>query len=687
MPRWQRVRAIATGLMLALGSTLGLSAQAAERLTVTLGPLSQTVTVADLQHYATTGEVPESLALYRWLLNEQVQQALLSRAPLEPSVGKRLVNDILDSSAGDRLLQTLQAILPTSSRADLHTALSESASHDHGLTFLGFLHEYPQADVTLDLSAAFTLASEMNLPYWQSQALSSVLDRELTIPQSATFSNALDPTEEGSHWVRRQTLLLRDRDRHRSIPVDLYWTRRSRGPLIVISHGFGADRRFLGYLAHHLASHGFTVAALEHPGSNVTWLSAVVSGRVLSNNFMNVLPATEFIDRPKDVSFLLSELSRLNQRSGYLQGKVNTNEAIVIGHSLGGYTALSLAGAELSLDNLRQFCGSPKQFGLSMADWLQCTAADLPSDVPDLRDRRVKRVIALNPLMGRLFDQDSLTQNVRIPTLVTTSTSDAITPAISQQLLPYTHLQGEERYLLTAIGATHLSVGDPENLNPAVSTNPFVRERGNDETVALRELVKGVTLAFVKQETPEADRYSQFLTAAYAQSLSSPDLKLRLNTDVSPNLSTWLERAAEPLNQMTLTPPAQPEQRRVLRVTYAGITVVLVGLPLLMFFLPGSIPLATVRFFRRGRGRSSLFDCDATDDRLEPDLLSAPSAKRPDDPDDLPDLVILAETQVLTEPQILTAAQILAEAQSLMETGIWAETRVEPPPETDSSIP
>lgn len=599
--------AIATALSLALGSTFSSPARSAEHLTVQLGPLTETIPVQELQHYATTGEVPKSLGPYRWALNEQVQQLLLSRAPIAPSAGRQLVDDVLQSSAGDRLLQTLEAMLPGSSRHDLHQALSDAATQETGLTFLGFLEAYPQDTVTLDLSAVFTLASEMNLPYWQSEALSSVLERELTVPQAATFANDIDPTQRGYRWVQQQTMLLRDRERHRSIPVDLYWTRQSRGPLIVISHGFGADRRFFGYLAQHLASHGFTVVALEHPGSNVSWLTSVVNGRILSNRFMDVLPATEFIDRPRDVSFLLSELSRFNNQSIYLRGKVNTDEAIVIGHSLGGYTALALAGAELNLDSLREFCTSPKQFGLSMADWLQCTAADLPSDVPNLRDRRVKRVIALNPLVGRLFDERSLEENITIPVMMSTSTSDAITPAISQQLLPYTHLRTEERYLLTAIGATHLSVGDPENLNPAVTRSLFTRERGDQETEALRQLLQGVTLAFAKQSTPEAYRYRQFLTPAYAQSFSTDELKLRLNADVSPNLTAWLERAAEPLEYMTLTPPPQPEKRRVLRATYAGITVVLVGLPVLMFFLPGTIPLSTVRPLRRSR--SPLFDC------------------------------------------------------------------------------
>jgi len=568
---------------------------------VKLGPLEKVVAVDDLQYYARTGEVPDSMQMYGWALNEQTQRALTNRVPLSPAVGRQLVNDLLKSSAGDRFLQTLEEVLPGSEREDLYEALTDAAAHSDGLTLLGFLEEYPQNGVTVDLSAVFQLASEMNLPYWQSQSLSSILEQELTVPQVASFATGIDPSKQGYAWVRERTLTLHDRDRHRTIPVDLYWTRHSHGPVIVISHGFGADRRFLKYLARHLASHGFTVAALEHPGSNVAWLASVINGQVLSDQFSEVLPATEFIDRPRDVSFLLSELNEIAQQSYYLRDKIDTNDVIVIGHSLGGYTALALAGAELNLENLREFCNGPDQFGLSVADWLQCTAVDLKEEeLPNLRDRRVSRIIALNPLIGRLFDEKSLEENITIPTMFVTSTADAITPAVNQQLLPYTHLRNEERYLLTAIGATHLSVGDPENLNPALNKSLFVRERGADETESLRQLLQGVTLAFAKQETPEAYRYRQFLTSAYAQSFSTTDLKLRLNATVPPNLFNWLQMASLPLEQMTLMPnPTQPKKARTLQMTYAGVVMLLLTVPLAMFILPDIRLFSTLRRSQR----------------------------------------------------------------------------------------
>ncbi len=49
-------------------------------------------------------------------------------------------------------------------------------------------------------------------------------------------------------------------------------------PLIVISHGIASDRSSFVYLAEHLASYGFAVAVLEHPGSNAERIQLYFAG-------------------------------------------------------------------------------------------------------------------------------------------------------------------------------------------------------------------------------------------------------------------------------------------------------------------------------------------------------------------------------------------------------------------------
>ncbi len=162
---------------------------------------------------------------------------------------------------------------------------------------------------------------------------------------------------------------------------------------------------------------------------------------------------------------------------------------------------------------------------------MQCAAVDLPEQVADLSDDRIKQVMAMNPLVGKLFGEAGLSA-VTVPTLILTGTQDSVTPTLDQQLVPFEQLSGP-KYLLAVIGGTHLSVGDPNNINQALTELPFISELRGDETAQLRQLLKGISLSFILQRSPEAEQYRPFLSAAYVQSFSTPTLPLRLTEDTA----------------------------------------------------------------------------------------------------------------------------------------------------------
>ncbi len=596
--------AIAWGLAVAaIGSFAGSSpAIAAERLHLRLGPVEQSVNVADLEKFAYSGTVSPSLMLYRPLLTESLRLALTSSVLLNPSASETLTEDLLNSASGQQLMEGLLMALPDSTPEEIESAFHQTITHTQGLNLLTLLKTYPERDVTVSVTAAIALASQLNIPHWQSHALNGLLEKELTV-EAPALAIPFDPSEAGYAQVRQQSLTFRDRDRSRSIPVDLYWSRQRNGPLVIISHGFGADRRFLSYLAQHLASHGLTVAALEHPGSSITWLSRVAVGDLGEGGLNDLLPVQEFVERPRDVSFLLDELTRLNKYSTLLHRQINTEQVTVIGHSLGGYTALALAGATLDLEGLTEFCQGRSLLGLSPGDWLQCSALDLPKDIPAVYDERITQVIALNPLMGRIFGESGLAK-VKVPTLVLSASEDPVTPAVSQQLLPYTMLQSESRYLVTAIGATHLSMGDPRNLNHALAQSSFLRERRWSETEPLRNLVRSLSLSFIKQQTSEADLYSPFLSAGYVQSWSTNSVRTRLVQDLPPSLKTWLRMGAVPFEQVvasTLAKPRKPKYQQRYASTFENLSK---SLPLLMVFPPSFLSLGFFKLRRRGASKN-----------------------------------------------------------------------------------
>ncbi|WP_228060344.1 MULTISPECIES: alpha/beta hydrolase [unclassified Coleofasciculus] len=523
--------------------------RAAERVTLRLGPFKQSVNITDLEQFAETGEVSPALKPYSSLLTPQVRQLLSKRLHLDPNLTEKFIDDLLSSSDGARLLDQIGLALPSSSLEELKAALFLAARQADGLSALSFLRAYPDEEVTLDASSAIAIVLKLNTSYLQSLTVGPILEQELAVPDVATFRPSLDPTATGYQYVQERTLRLRDRERQRTILVDLYWARKTSGPLVILSHGFGSDRKFLTYLARHLASHGITVASLEHPGSNLTWLNGVSLG----SNLGELLPASEFIDRPRDVSFVLDRLAQINQGYGRLRDKLNTQQVSIIGHSLGGYTALALAGGQLDLAGLQEFCKNRSPLERSPADWFQCSATELKENNLQLSDRRIVQAMALNAVTGRLFGKDGLTQ-VSIPTLILTGTDDAITPSLDHQLRSFAQLRGS-KYLIAAIGGTHLSVTDRANLNDALAQSTFVKELTGKEAEPLRQLFRGVSLAFIKQLTPEAKTYEPFLTPAYAQSLSTPTLSLRLSTTLPPTMATWLQVLAVGNQEIALRLP------------------------------------------------------------------------------------------------------------------------------------
>ena len=536
--RWRLRAALGAALMIT-GVGWGSGAAATEFLTLRWGPVSKTVRVADLEAFAATGQVPNELWLYRPLLNSQVQATLNSELAVEPAVGQVILDEILHTPGGTPLLATLKALVPNLKPTDLQQALEQVSSLETDPTVMAVLRQLPQDSLEVDVGAWVAWASQFHLSQRESALLGQILRREMAPPANDVWPpSSVNPFSTGPATVEHWEMLLRDRERDRRIPVDIYWSQDTHGPLVVLSHGFGADRRFLAYLAEHLASHGLTVVSVEHPGSNVAALLSLPKvGETGATKGSRVLPATEFLDRPRDVTYVLDRLERLNRYSYSLRGRLNTNQVTLIGHSLGGYTGLALAGAPLDLRLLDQACEQVDPVRLSPSDWFQCAALDLPVKYANLRDDRIQQLIVTNPLTGLLFGETGLGQ-VKVPTLMLAGTQDSVTPMAAQQLGPFTQLAGP-KYLITALGGSHLSVGDPENLNPNLKAIPFMPALPDAKTSNLRVFLQGLSLSFILQQTDQAQDYVGFLSPRYAEVFSTPELALGLNQTLPPQLLTW----------------------------------------------------------------------------------------------------------------------------------------------------
>ncbi|MEH2150856.1 alpha/beta hydrolase [Nostoc sp.] len=510
------------------------SAIAADTIVVRLGLFTESISLAELQNAAKTGELPGSLQSYTKGLSEQQRRVFLGALGMNIPMNVVTLDRLINTQIGTTILNDFATALARKDKAGvqaLRAGLILGSTAPQGLSILSFIAAYPSKRLEINLPQAFIVAGNLNTAFWQTQQFMLAIAPQLD-PKTPQIAFPFDPSQPGSAQVKILNLSLNDQKRDRKIPVDVYWSTAANPnkPVIVFSHGFGSVRTDLRYLAEHLASHGYVVAALEHPGSNEANTNLALQGKT------RIVKPQEFLYRPQDISFVLDELEKLNQTANHpLQGKLATTNAMVVGYSFGGGTALALAGAELQLEHLKQRCKKNLTI-LSLAEGMQCIAEELPENSYQLRDTRIKQAIALNPTTSLIFGETGLTK-IQVPTLVLAGSADKTTPALTEQIVGFDKIPSP-KWLVGIVGGTHLSVKDPSTTldqvgqpNTPISGGEVVGEQAAD----VRKYVKAIALAFAAQMTPEAKNYAVFLTSDYAQFASTPAFPFRLITQIPPD--------------------------------------------------------------------------------------------------------------------------------------------------------
>jgi predicted dienelactone hydrolase len=171
--------------------------------------------------------------------------------------------------------------------------------------------------------------------------------------------------------------------------------------LILFSHGTGGSELGHGRLAEALASHGYLVAALRHPGDN--WQDT---------SLLEKTPSFYFARRPRQASHVLDALLADPRWKDRIARDARGPRVGAVGHSAGGYTVLALAGGEPDLARLARHCQDECAADPIFCGMGRSARPPAPAAAPEagsLKDPRVRAVVAMAPV-GAVFTAESLSR-------------------------------------------------------------------------------------------------------------------------------------------------------------------------------------------------------------------------------------------------------------------------------------
>lgn len=240
-------------------------------------------------------------------------------------------------------------------------------------------------------------------------------------------------------------------------------------PLIIFSHGNGGMRAQSTFWCDHLASHGYIVAAVDHTrnacatpyGTGVIPFDRQGRGQAA-------------IDRPKDVSFLIDAMAKMNgDAESRFHGRVDLDRIGAGGHSFGGFTAM---GAQH-------------------------------------HDARIKAIVPKAAVVPEY------TQSSSVPLLMFIATEDATINAQGNAgARAYFERTDTPKYLVEMPDAGHYSFSDMYQINPAWGDGVGEGERiTNGEPITylgmerVHRLTNGYTTAFFGKHLKDEARYAEYL--------------------------------------------------------------------------------------------------------------------------------------------------------------------------------
>ena len=399
--------------------------QAADRLEVEIDGVVLPITVEELGLWVRSGGRSRS-ELNTWLmLLDADSRAGLIRLLKAPVLTRRSFGQqMLRSWAARPLLDALGDLIRVEGAKGVRsqevlTTLERLLSKQASVSTLDLLEALPNERLRLDLDALVLAASR-----WRHQMQRhQVLTAQLASSTATAQSTSAELTSERD--VSMRSMRLAADHRPEGVRVQIWSPPPERSgstsSWVVLMPGLGGDPEHFHWLARALASQGWPVVVIGHPGSDAAAVQALLDGR---SPFVG---AKALRQRLADLKSVLGA-----HRSDQLA--IDAEEVVLVGHSLGALTALLAAGAE-PVNGLEERCQlALKDLPLTnLSQLLQCELAAGEVLTPLPPSTSLKAVVGLNSF-GSLIWPSTPLGSLQTPLLLMGGTFDLITPPLSEQL-------------------------------------------------------------------------------------------------------------------------------------------------------------------------------------------------------------------------------------------------------------
>ncbi|WP_105383945.1 alpha/beta hydrolase family protein [Neorhizobium alkalisoli] len=246
---------------------------------------------------------------------------------------------------------------------------------------------------------------------------------------------------------------------------------KGRFPLVLLSHGSGSRVEGMAWIATKLAEAGFIVAGPNHPGTTSGDSTPAATPKIW--------------ERAQDLSTIITALTN----DPRWQPSIDKDRIGVLGFSLGGSTAMELAGARADLDAYIRYC---EDYAMMMdCRWFQGGrgfANNEPVTVEKLdlrtidkarfeqsnRDPRIVSAVVVDPGLAAAFKPESL-KGIDIPlTIINLGSTGKIPVAVRADKLvkqipnaAYAQVDNSDHFSFLPVckqGAAEFldSIGDPD---------------------------------------------------------------------------------------------------------------------------------------------------------------------------------------------------------------------------------